>query len=125
MSDPDQLGTARARIDTLEAEVEHLTIELEALRRDRARLEARAARWEQRVSRLGTRYVEAALRAVTGQAADDALLISVEQHLELDDVQQFRREIANYVGALAIEGKKFEPQSHDGLWTALDLAARD
>lgn len=125
MSYRDELGAACARIDALEADVERLTIELEALRRDRARLEARATRWEQRVSRIGTRYVETALRAVTGQAADETLLTSVERHLELDDVQQFRREIANYVGALAIEGKKFDPQSHDGLWTALDLAARD
>jgi hypothetical protein len=125
MSYRNDLGAACARIDALEADLESLTIELEALRRARARLEARAARWEERVMRLGTRYVEAALRAVTGQPSDDVLLTSVEKHLELEDVQQFRREIANYVGALAIEGKKFDPQSHDGLWTALDLAARD
>jgi hypothetical protein len=121
----DDLEAARARIDALEIDVERLTLELEAIRRDRARLAARAARWEQHVTRLGERYVEQVLRAVRGEPADDALLRSIERHLDLVEASQFRREIANYVDALAVEGKKLDPQSHDGLWTALDLAARD
>lgn len=125
MSDREELDAARARIDALEIEVERLTFELDALRRDRARLAARAERWVARVTKLGERYVDEAQRAVNGQPADEAFLASVERHLDLVDAHQFRREIATYVDALARDGKKLDPQSHDGLWTALDLAARD
>lgn len=125
MAHRDDLEAAHARIEALQIDVERLTLELEAIRRDRARLAARAARWEDHVLRLGARYIEHVQRSVRGDAADEALLALVERHLDLVEATQFRREIANFVDALAIEGKKLDPQTHDGLWTALDLAARD
>jgi hypothetical protein len=125
MSYRDDLEAARARIDALEAEVERLRIENDALLRTRARFEARANRWEQRVLGLGKRYIAAVASAARGEPADTVLLAAVERHLGLDDLAAFRHEIASFAGALAVEGKQLDPRNHDGLWTALDLVARD
>lgn len=125
MTDRDDLEAVRARVGALEAEVERLLIENEALHRARARLEARANRWEERVLGLGKRYIAAVVRSARGEPTDDALLHGVERHLGLTDVGAFRREIADFAAALAIEGQELDPRNHDGLWTALDLAARD
>jgi len=125
MSYRDDFDAVRARLDALDAEVERLRVENEALHRACARLEARANRWEERVLGIGKRYIAAVVASDRGEPVDGALLVAVERHLGLADPAVFRREILNFAGALAVEGKQFDPRNHDGLWTALDLVARE
>ena len=61
----------------------------------------------------------------TGQDVepDERLMRSIEEKIEISDnlKEDFRREIMNYIGALAVEGKKFEWHTNDRLRRALEL----
>ncbi len=61
----------------------------------------------------------------TGQdePADERLMRSIEEKIEISESRKddFRREIMNYIGALAIEGKVFSWDSNDRLRRALEL----
>ena len=61
----------------------------------------------------------------TGQdePPDERLMRSIEEKIEIPESRKddFRREIMNYIGALAIEGKKFSWDSNDRLRRALEL----
>ncbi|HVU04089.1 MAG TPA: serine protein kinase [Polyangiaceae bacterium] len=61
----------------------------------------------------------------TGQyeEPDERLMRSIEEKIEIADNRKddFRREIMNFIGAKAIEGKKFDWQSNDRLRRALEL----
>jgi serine protein kinase len=61
----------------------------------------------------------------TGQDVepDERLMRSIEEKIEIPDnrKEDFRREIMNYIGALAVEGKKFEWHTNDRLRRALEL----
>ncbi len=61
----------------------------------------------------------------TGQdeEPDERLMRSIEEKIEIPDSRKddFRREIMNYIGALAIEGKKFHYRSNERLQKALEL----
>ena len=61
----------------------------------------------------------------TGQdeAPDERLMRSIEEKIEIPENRKddFRREIMNFIGAKAIEGKKFDWQSNDRLRRALEL----
>jgi len=61
----------------------------------------------------------------TGQddEPDERLMRSIEEKIEIPDnrKEDFRREIMNYIGALAVEGKKFEWHTNDRLRRALEL----
>ncbi len=54
---------------------------------------------------------------------DERLMRSIEEKIEIPDNRKddFRREIMNYIGALAVEGKKFEWHTNDRLRRALEL----
>src|SRR6202042_2709380 len=61
----------------------------------------------------------------TGQdeEPDEPLMRSIEEKIEVPDSRKddFRREIMNYIGALAIDGKKFEYKTNERLHKALEL----
>ncbi|MEM9188798.1 MAG: serine protein kinase [Myxococcota bacterium] len=54
---------------------------------------------------------------------DERLMRSIEEKIDIPDSRKedFRREIMNYIGALAIEGKKFEYDTNDRLRRALEM----
>ena len=61
----------------------------------------------------------------TGQdeEPDERLMRSIEEKIDIPENRKddFRREIMNYIGALAVEGKKFEWHTNDRLRRALEL----
>jgi serine protein kinase len=61
----------------------------------------------------------------TGQyeEPDERLMRSIEEKIDIPDSRKedFRREIMNYIGALAIEGKQFEYTTNERLRKALEL----
>ncbi|WP_020473311.1 PrkA family serine protein kinase [Zavarzinella formosa] len=54
---------------------------------------------------------------------DERLMRSVEEKIDIPDSRKddFRREIMNYIGALAIDGKKFDYKTNERLQKALEL----
>jgi len=54
---------------------------------------------------------------------DERLMRSIEEKIEIPDSRKddFRREIMNYIGALAIEGKSFDYKTNERLHRALEL----
>ncbi len=61
----------------------------------------------------------------TGQfeEPDERLMRSIEEKIEIPESRKddFRREIMNYIGALAVEGKKFDYRTNERLHKALEL----
>ena len=61
----------------------------------------------------------------TGQdeEPDERLMRSIEEKIEIPESRKddFRREIMNYIGALALEGKKFDYKTNERLHKALEL----
>ena len=61
----------------------------------------------------------------TGQyeEPDERLMRSIEEKIDIPDARKddFRREIMNYIGALAIDGKQFTYQTNERLRKALEL----
>jgi serine protein kinase len=57
------------------------------------------------------------------QAPDERLMRSIEEKIAVAESQKddFRREIMNYIGALAVENKPFDYRSNERLHRALDL----
>ena len=53
---------------------------------------------------------------------DERLMRSIEEKIEIPDARKddFRREIMNYIGALALEGKTFDHRSNERLHRALE-----
>ena len=60
----------------------------------------------------------------TGQAEDpdERLMRSIEEKIDIQENRKddFRREIMNYIGALAIEGKQFDYRTNERLHKALE-----
>lgn len=54
---------------------------------------------------------------------DERLMRSIEEKIDIPDGRKddFRREIMNYIGALAIDGKKFDYKTNERLQKALEL----
>jgi serine protein kinase len=54
---------------------------------------------------------------------DERLMRSIEEKIDIPENRKddFRREIMNYIGALAVDGKKFEWHTNDRLRRALEL----
>jgi serine protein kinase len=54
---------------------------------------------------------------------DERLMRSIEEKIDIPESRKddFRREIMNYIGALAIEGKKFDYRTNERLHKALEL----
>ena len=61
----------------------------------------------------------------TGQdeEPDERLMRSIEEKIDIPESRKddFRREIMNYIGALALEGKKFDYKTNERLHKALEL----
>ncbi len=61
----------------------------------------------------------------TGQTEepDERLMRSIEEKIDIPDSRKddFRREIMNYIGALAIDGKRFDYKTNERLQKALEL----
>jgi serine protein kinase len=61
----------------------------------------------------------------TGQdeEPDERLMRSIEEKIDIPDSRKddFRQEIMNYIGSLALEGRKFDYKSNDRLYKALEL----
>jgi serine protein kinase len=57
------------------------------------------------------------------QDADERLMRSIEEKIGITESRKddFRREIMNYIGALAIEGKQFDYQTNERLHKALEM----
>ena len=54
---------------------------------------------------------------------DERLMRSIEEKIEIPEIRKddFRREIMNYIGALSLEGKKFDYKTNERLHKALEL----
>jgi serine protein kinase len=89
---------------------------------------------EEAIEKLAANYIDAIKAFVlrekvkdryTGQDVepDERLMRSVEEKIEIPENRKddFRREIMNYIGALAVDGKKFEWHTNDRLRRALEL----
>ena len=61
----------------------------------------------------------------TGQdeEPDERLMRSIEEKIDIPESRKddFRREIMNYIGALALDGKKFDYKTNERLQKALEL----
>lgn len=89
---------------------------------------------ESAIRRLAGNYIDN-LRAYTqreklknpftgrDEEPDERLMRSIEEKIDIPESRKddFRREIMNYIGALAIDGKKFEWNSNERLRKALEL----
>ncbi len=89
---------------------------------------------EEAIKRLCANYIdnvkaytqnERVVNKFTGQAEepDERLMRSIEKKIDIPDSRKddFRREIMNYIGALAIEGKTFDYKTNQRLHKALEL----
>lgn len=89
---------------------------------------------EEAISKLAGNYIdnikaytlkERVKNTYTGQneEPDERLMRSIEEKIEIPDNRKddFRREIMNFIGAKAIEGKRFDWQTNDRLRRALEL----
>jgi serine protein kinase len=89
---------------------------------------------EEAISRLAANYIDN-VRAYTlkekvknrytgrDEEPDERLMRSIEEKIDIPESRKddFRREIMNYIGALAIEGKKFSYDTNDRLRRALEM----
>jgi serine protein kinase len=61
----------------------------------------------------------------TGQdeQPDERLMRSIEERIDIPETRKddFRREIMNYIGALALDGKKFDYKTNERLHKALEM----
>jgi serine protein kinase len=89
---------------------------------------------EEAIMRLCANYIdnvkaytqhEKVINKFTGQAEnpDERLMRSIEKKIDIPESRKedFRREIMNYIGALAIEGKTFDYTTNERLHKALEL----
>jgi serine protein kinase len=89
---------------------------------------------EDSIGRLCSNYVdnvkaytqkEKVRNKYTGQdeEPDERLMRSIEEKIDIPDSRKddFRREIMNYIGALALEGKRFSYKTNERLHKALEL----
>jgi serine protein kinase len=89
---------------------------------------------EDAIQRLCTNYIEN-VRAYTqrekvrnkytgrDEPPDERLMRAIEEKIDIPDSRKddFRQEIMNYIGALALDGKKFEYNTNARLYKALEL----
>lgn len=89
---------------------------------------------EDAISRLCSNYIdnlkaytqkEKVKNPYTGQdeEPDERLMRSIEEKIDIPESRKddFRREIMNYIGALALDGKKFDYKTNERLHKALEL----
>ncbi len=95
--------------------------ELEEAARDEVR--GAVAADTEAVQRLCGNYVDAVTAAVDGGAGDERLMRSIEEKIGVTEARKgdFRREIVNYIDALAARGESFTYLSNPRLRSALEL----
>jgi serine protein kinase len=89
---------------------------------------------EEALTRLCSNYIdnvkaytqkERVKNKFTGQdeEPDERLMRSIEERIDIPEsrVDDFRREIMNYIGALALDGKKFDYRTNERLQKALEM----
>lgn len=89
---------------------------------------------EEAISRLCSNYIdnvkaytqrERVKNKYTGQdeEPDERLMRSIEEKIDIPESRKddFRREIMNYIGALALEGRQFNYRTNERLYKALEL----
>jgi serine protein kinase len=89
---------------------------------------------EEAIKRLCANYIdnvkaytqrEKVINKFTGQTEepDERLMRSIEKKIDIPESRKddFRREVMNYIGALAIEGKTFDYKTNERLHKALEL----
>src|SRR5262249_11152855 len=89
---------------------------------------------EEALTRLCSNYIdnvkaytqkEKVKNRLTGQSEqpDERLMRSIESRIDIPDTRKddFRREIMNYIGALALDGKTFNYKTNERLQKALEL----
>ncbi len=89
---------------------------------------------EEAIKRLCANYIdnvraytqkEKVLNKYTGkeEEPDERLMRSIEQKIDIPETRKddFRQEIMNYIGALALDGRKFEYNTNARLYKALEL----
>ncbi len=89
---------------------------------------------EEAIKRLNQNYIEnvraytqreKVLNKYTGKydEPDERLMRSIEEKIDIPDARKddFRQEIMNYIGALALDGKRFEYNTNARLYKALEL----
>ena len=89
---------------------------------------------EDALARLSANYIdnvkaytqkEKVKNKFTGQydMPDERLMRSIEEKIDISDSRKddFRREIMNYIGALSIDGRKFDYKTNERLYRALEL----
>ena len=89
---------------------------------------------EEAIGRLCSNYIdhvkaytqrEKVRNTYTGrdEEPDERLMRSIEEKIEIPESRKddFRREIMNYIGALAVEGKQFDYKTNERLHRALEL----
>jgi serine protein kinase len=89
---------------------------------------------EEALTRLCSNYIdnvkaytqrEKVRNKFTGQdeQPDERLMRSIEERIDIPDQRKddFRREIMNYIGALALDGKKFDYKTNERLHKALEM----
>ena len=72
---------------------------------------------------LGEHVLEVHAVVVDTEEPDERLMRSIEEKIDIPESRKddFRREIMNYIGALAIDGKKFDYKTNERLLKALEL----
>ena len=93
---------------------------------------------EDAIAKLASNYIdnvkaytlkERVKNKYTGESEDpdERLMRSIEEKIDIADARKmdFRREVMNFIGALAVDGKKFEWNSNERLRRALELKLFD
>ncbi len=115
----------KSLIDTVKAEYESIVKNevQKAISADKGALDRLCANYIDNVKAYTQK--EKVKNKYTGQdeSPDERLMRSVEEKIEIPESRKedFRREIMNYIGALAIEGKTFNYRTNERLLTALEL----
>src|SRR6476620_4667573 len=82
-------------------------------------------RYQEIIGLVKREYEEIVKNRYTGQDEDpdERLMRSIEEKIDIAENRKddFRREIMNFIGALAVEGKKFQWSTNDRLRRALEL----
>ena len=132
-------GLRHHSLITSEEQRQHIRELLDEVRREyedivKNEVQRAIAADEAAISRLCANYVdnvkaytqkERVRNPYTGQDddPDERLMRSIEEKIDIPEsrMDDFRREIMNYIGALSLEGKKFDFRTNERLFKALEL----
>jgi serine protein kinase len=89
----------------------------------KAEVREAVARDAEAVRRLCCNYVDGVTASIRGEGGDERLMRSIEEKIGVTEARKadFRREIVNYIDALAAKGERFAHTSNARLQAALEL----